>query len=72
MKRRGFLSLLGMAPAVPLIAKELAKSVPMPEPPPPVTIPTKTVHYVPAEMMVAGTMGYMVSATYVAMPKHRR
>lgn len=30
MKRRGFLGLLGLAPAAPLIAKELAKAV---EPP---------------------------------------
>lgn len=28
MKRRSFLSLLGLAPAAPLIAKEIAKAVP--------------------------------------------
>jgi hypothetical protein len=32
MKRRSFLSLLGLAPAAPLIAKEMAKALPAPQP----------------------------------------
>lgn len=42
MKRRGFLSLLGLAPAAPLIAKELIKQV---ETPVTSHVPPEVVHY---------------------------
>ena len=75
MKRRGFLGLLGLAPAAPLIAKELAK--PAIQTSVPVVDITKqdssqpTVRYEPKAMFAECTMGYMASATLVAIPKHR-
>lgn len=44
MKRRGFLGLLGMAPTAPLIARDLVKAGPAPEP---IKQPEQTVSYAP-------------------------
>lgn len=57
MKRRGFLGLLGLAPAVPLIAKELAKGAPTSPPPPERTV--RIEKYVDHVCMV--TAGHWVS-----------
>jgi hypothetical protein len=44
MKRRSFLSLLGLAPAAPLIAREMAKAFPAPQP---TDLPKTYVSYAP-------------------------
>jgi hypothetical protein len=46
MKRRSFLSLLGLAPAAPLIAREIVKAEPVAVPPP---MPERIVGYEPSD-----------------------
>jgi hypothetical protein len=56
MKRRSFLSLLGLAPAAPLIAREIVKAEPVPVPPP---MPERIVGYEPSDpSWLMCTMGY--------------
>jgi hypothetical protein len=67
VKRRGFLGLLGMAPAAPLIAKELAKE-PTPAPTHIVSVDTaasdmRPVVYDMRDNVFYGTAGYAITLT---------
>lgn len=60
MKRRGFLGLLGLAPAAPLIAKELAKTVEAEVPP----LPVQAVRYEGYDSFMVTAGAYSGSSSY--------